>query len=343
MKEIMVPYMLLIWLLVKAGVIPWNLKTQFWSTAFGIFLAFMLFTGSRFWAPVDLTNSTTVRAPRSVLSPLLYQQVDQIFVTHNQKVATGDLIYTLRDDQTATDIDAIRARIVATRKEIKADEAEMNNRIVELDRLKKLGTYASEQARDQLRASIQANRAGIQARKANITDLEAQIKAARYLDEQKDVRAPFDGQVSVVNIANGTRVGNMHLFDTSRKFLEMRLPDQAFGHIEPGMFAEFFVTAYPGHVFRARVHSVRAGTGEADLRLRQGEESVRGFVGQNRSNHGRTVILDIVEPEGYEIPIGATGSAWISARKPSKWLGFIDIIGGATVRLSSIKAYFTGI
>jgi len=69
-------------------------------------------------------------------------------------------------------------------------------------------------------------------------------------------RAPFDGQLSITNIVSGTRLGNMHLYDTSKKFVEMRIADQTFRGIEVGQFAEFYVDAYPGEIFRGRVHSV---------------------------------------------------------------------------------------
>ncbi|MFQ2028438.1 hypothetical protein ACK333_06015 [Aeromonas veronii] len=35
MKEILLPYILIVWLLVKLNILPWNLKTGFWSTAIG--------------------------------------------------------------------------------------------------------------------------------------------------------------------------------------------------------------------------------------------------------------------------------------------------------------------
>ncbi|MCL1063788.1 hypothetical protein MK852_16880 [Shewanella benthica] len=43
------------------------------------------------------------------------------------------------------------------------------------------------------------------------------------------------------------------------------------------------------------------------------------------------------------LPIGATGSAWISADKPHRILGFLDIIGAATVRLVATKFYLNAI
>ncbi|ALP39853.1 HlyD family efflux transporter periplasmic adaptor subunit [Aeromonas schubertii] len=213
-------------------------------------------------------------------------------------------------------------------------------------RLTRLGDYASEQSRDQLASQIDADVAQYAASVAKVSALESRIQnltVERNLqarrDEEKVIRAPFDGQVSVVNIAAGSRTGNMHLYDTRHKFLEFRVPDQSVRSIEAGQFAEFYVDAYPGRIFRARVHSVRTGTGEAQQSAMQGDQHVRQHVANNASSHGRTVILEFSEPEGIALPIGTTGSAWISARKPHPLLGFIDIIGGATVRLKAMKSY----
>lgn len=342
MKEIMLPYILLIWLLVKTGVMPWNLKTQFWSVSIGALIATLLFAASRFWAPVDLTNATTVRAPQAVLSPAIQQQVDQIFVTHNQMVKKGDLIYSLVDTTTESEVQALDQKITALRATIKASEVAIENDKLELQRQQKLGKFTSQQMIDNLVAKISSAEATNERYEADIKELEARKISAEYQNNLKQIRAPFDGQISLVNIAEGTRIGNMHLYDTSKKFVEMRIPDQAYAGVEQGRFAEFYVDAYPGHIFRGRVHSVLTGTGEASISTLQGDQSVRRFVGANMSSHGRTVIIEFDEPEGYNIPIGATGSGWISNRKPTEMIGFIDIIGGATVRLNALKAYLTG-
>jgi hypothetical protein len=123
----------------------------------------------------------------------------------------------------------------------------------------------------------------------------------------------------------------------------MRIPDQTFRNIQEGQFAEFYVDAYPGEIFRGRVHSVTTGTGEAAVSVTSGTQSVRRHVGNNSGSHGRTVVIEFVEPEGYNVPIGSTGSGWISATKPHEKLGFMDIIGGATVRLKAYKAYFSAV
>lgn len=353
MKEILLPYILIVWLLVKLKVLPWNLKTGFWSTTIGALLALGLLTTSRHLAPVDFTDSATVKAPHAVLGPLLgtnqFHQIDVIHVTHNQQVKRGQPIYTLVNWESDGKTQALSYQITAQQAQVSAELSQQQaiaSRLTlnrkELVRLTRLGNYSSIQSRDQLQTEIDGDLAQLSASKAKVKAIEAQVlnletewALQERRNEEKVIRAPFDGQVSVVNLANGSRTGNMHLYDTSRKFLEFRIPDQSFRTIAPGQFAEFYVDAYPGRVFRARVHSVRTGTGEAQMNAMQGDQ----HVGNNMSSHGRTVVLDMLEPEGVVLPIGATGSAWISASKPHPLLGFIDIIGGATVRLKAMKSY----
>ncbi|MCM2678152.1 HlyD family secretion protein [Echinimonas agarilytica] len=343
MKEIMLPYILVVWLLVKLGVITWNLRNAVMSVGIGAFLAFLLFAGHRFWSPADLTDSATVKAPHAVLSPLVMQEVDQIYVDHNQFVEKGQLIYTLIDVDSNEEISSLEAQIDASHHEIEAFRISLNNDKRNLERLESLQDFAAQSSKDDLQASIQSGKAKIVAAQAKIESMQSQINSASWKNDRREVRAPFDGQLSVVNIANGTRIGNMHLYDTSRKFLEMRIADQAYGNIKPGQFAEFYVDAYPGQIIRGRVHSIRAGTGEAMVNPMNGDQHVRQHVGSNSSTHGRTVIIEFNDPEGMLIPIGATGSGWVSAEKPHPILGFIDIIGGATVRLKALKSYLSAL
>lgn len=343
MKEIMLPYILLCWVLVKTGFVQWTLRNATVMTGLGVFLAFMLFTAHRFWSPADLTDSTTVKAPHAVLSPLVGQEVEQVLVTHNQHVKQGDLIYVLKSEDTDSQVRGLQAQKLAAEAEIVALKHQIDNDKRTLARLEKLNDFAQEQQRDDARTRIESNNAKVAAVFAQIKSIEAQIATAEWQNERREIRAPFDGQVSIANIAEGTRVGNMHLYNTSKKFVEMRIADQTYANIQPGQFAEFYVDAYPGEIFRGRVHSLTAGTGEARVSVVNGSQHVRQHVGNNQGSHGRTVIIEFEEPEGYNVPIGATGSGWISASKPHAALGFMDIIGAATVRLKAYKAYLSAL
>lgn len=341
MKEIMLPYVLICWLLVKSGLVKWTLKNAVTMVGTGVFIAMALFTAHRFWSPADLTDSTTVKAPHAVLSPLFGQEVEQVFVTHNQQVKKGDLIYTLRTEDTESQMDSLNAQKAAHEAEILALTRQIANDRKNLNRLEKLQDFAQEYQRDELRTRIDASEAEIAKTNAQILNIEAQIATANWQNDRREIRAPYDGQLSITNITEGTRIGNMHLYETGKKFVEMRIADQTYSRIEKGQFAEFYVDAYPGEIFRGRVHSITTGTGEAQVSVLNGSQHVRQHVGNNMGTHGRTIIIEFEEPEGYTIPIGATGSGWVSAKKPHEALGFMDIIGGATVRLKSYKAYLS--
>lgn len=343
MKEIMLPYIFIIWVLVKIGVIKWTLRNAVIFVGIGAFMAFMLFTAHRFWSPADLTDSSTVKAPHAVLSPLVGEEVDEVFVVHNQHVKKGDLIYTLVSVDSSEKIQSLQAQLQAKKSEVIALQTQKANDQKNLIRLDKLNDYASQSSRDDLSASIDVTSANIKSKQAEIEKLQADINTAKWEDGRKAVTAPFDGQMSITTLADGTRVGNMHIYDTGKKFLEMRIPDQAYRYIKKGQLAEFYVDAYPGEIFRGRVHSLTAGTGEAMLNNRASEQHVRQHVGQNAGAHGRTVVIEFIEPEGYNIPIGATGSGWVSAEKPHELLGFMDIIGAATVRLKALKTYLSAL
>ncbi|TEW54831.1 biotin/lipoyl-binding protein [Psychromonas sp. RZ22] len=343
MKEIMLPYIFIIWLLVKMGIIQWTLRNAVIYVGLGAFISFMLFTAHRFWSPADLTDSSTVKAPHAVLSPLIGQEVLDVNVIHNQFVKKGDLLYSLVSVDSGEKVQAIKAQLIAKESEIKALQTQVSNDQRHLQRLAKLNDFASQSSRDDLLTDIDVTNAHIEMRKAEIDKLNSDINTAKWEDGRKEIRAPFDGQMSVTTLANGTRLGNMHIYNTNKKFVEMRIPDQAYRYIKKGQLSEFYVDAYPGEIFRGRVHSLTSGTGEAMLNNRASDQQVRQHVSQNSGTHGRTVIIEFEEPEGYNVPIGATGSAWISAEKPHPILGFMDIIGAATVRLKALKAYMSAL
>lgn len=339
MKEIMLPYVFIVWLLVKTGVMKWTLRNAFISISLGLFLCFLLFSAHRFWSPADLTDSTTVKAPHAVLSPLIGQQIKEIYVVHNQKVNQGDLIYTLETEDGEEDIKSLRSNALATKHRITSIKEQ--NRIDEINyqRLINLNEFGIERERDEYHAKIQRGTAELMAAKADLDSVKAAIRKSTWLLDRKEVRAPFDGVVGIVNISEGSRLGNIHLFDTSKKFVEMRISDQTYRNIKQGQFAEFFVNSHPGEIFRGRVNSITVNTGEATISPVGSPQMVRQHVGNNMGSHGRTIVIEFNEPEGYSIPLGATGSAWVSASKPSTKVGFIDIIGGATIRLKSLEAY----
>ena len=119
MKEMMIPYILIVWSLFATGALKKSIKNYTWAAIGGVVILAVLAVISRLWAPVDLTNSTTVKAPHAVMSPIFGQQIDQVLVEHNQMVKEGDVIYTLVDIDSAADKAKIESSIVQKEEEIK--------------------------------------------------------------------------------------------------------------------------------------------------------------------------------------------------------------------------------
>ncbi|MEG3219654.1 efflux RND transporter periplasmic adaptor subunit [Vibrio gigantis] len=339
MKEIMVPYLLLVWLLFKFKILKRTPRNYFATTFVGLILMMGLFFGHRFYSPADLTNSTTVKAPHAVLSPALGQHIDTIFIDHNQEVKKGDVLYLLKDDKISASINQVNAGKVELLRTIEAKEVALSQAIRNHSRNIGMKEHVSPKEKELSSDHIEMLQAELKVLEAKQAGLNAQMANLEFELSRLTVTAPFDGMVTHIYIADGSRVGALHLWDTNKKFVEMRIPDQAYKNIEPGQFAEFYVDALPGEIFRARVHSVVKATGEAQGGLLPTEQFVSRHIQRGAAPVGRTVILEMDQPTMDIMPIGATGSAWISANKPHELMGFLDIIGGATVRLTSAKSF----
>ncbi len=343
MKEIMLPYILVVWLLFKFNVLKRTPKNYFISVLVGVLLLISLFVGHRLYSPIDLTNSTTVKAPHAVLSPALGQHIDKIHVDHNSDVKKGEVLYTLKDDLIAASVSEVNSALVEIEKTIEAQEVKIAQAKRDLDRNQDLEQHVSVKELEESQDNVEFFIAELNVLFAKKQGLLAKRKSLEFDLDRLTVRAPFDGMITHVFIADGSRVGSLHVWDTSKKFVEMRIPDQAFSNIKKGQFSEFYIDTFPGQIFRSRVHSKVKATGEAQGNLLPQEQRVSAHIQRGSAPIGRTVILEIDQKTMEQVPIGATGSAWISASKPYPILGFIDIIGGATLRLASVKSYFLAI
>lgn len=330
MKLVLVPYILVCWLLIKFGVVKRSLGNFVAMGIGALFLMFMVLIMSRYLAFIDLTGSSTVKAPHIVLNSPAGGEIDRIFVTHNQKVKAGDPIYSFKTDRYAIQMQAKQAEI----SRLKSQLAKLDNDFKRLQSLR--GDVVSQTEFDAKQAEVQNQRELVIKAEQDMADLQWKIDHAL-------VKAPVDGQMAVVFLSEGQYFGEsrpaaLHMF-TRQKFMEVRIPDQVYAYIKPRAFAEFYVDAYPGKIFRARVHSVTESTGESQGSLLATPQSVAQHIVKNSRDVGRTVILEFEEPEGVNIPVGATGEAWIAAEKPTQSLAFFDLVAGSLLRLHAAQSY----
>ncbi len=330
MKLTLVPYLLICWLLIKFGIVK---KTTGNFVAMGlgaVFVLFMLLTFTRFYAFIDLTATTTVKAPHIVLNTPAGGEIEKIFVTHNQKLKAGDPVYSFK-----TDLYAIQ---MASKK---AEKARLQTQLGKLEKdLKRLSSLRGEVIPQ---AEYDAKVAEVETQRDLVVKAEQDMADLQWKIDKALVVAPVDGQVAVQFSSEGQYFGEqrpaaIHMF-TTKKFIELRIPDQVYEYIKPHAFSEFYVDAYPGKIFRARVHSITESTGEAQGALFGTPQSVTQTVVKGSTDIGRTVILEFDDPEGVHIPIGSTGKAWIAAEKPIHLLGFLDLVIGSLLRFAATEAY----
>ncbi len=330
MKLILVPYVLICWLLLKFGVVKRTLGNYVAMGCGGVFLVFMLLVFTRYFAFVDLTTTTTVKAPHVVLNTPAGGEIDKIFVTHNQKLKAGDPVYSFKTDRYAIQMafkNAERARVQTQLTKLEQD-------------LRRLGPLRGEVVPQ---AEYDAKVAEVQNQRDLLVKAQEDIADLQWKIDRAVVVAPVDGQVTVQYSSEGqyfneTRPSSILMF-TNKKFIELRIPDQVYDYIKPKAFAEFYVDAYPGKIFRARVHSITQSTGEAQGSLLPTGQDVTSHLRNNSTGAGRTVILEFEDPPGINIPIGATGKAWIAAEKPYHILGFLDAVAGALLRFGACESY----
>lgn len=330
MKIILGIYFFVCWLLVKFGVIKKTLGNFVAMGCGGIFLVFMVLVFTRYLAFIDLTATTTVKAPHIVLNTPAGGEIEKIYVTHNQSLKAGEPVYRIKTDRYLIQMAAKKAE----KSRLKTQLGKLENDLKRLGTLR--GDVVSEAEYDAKVAEVATQRDLVIKADQDIDDLQWKIDRALVV-------APVDGRVAVQYSSEGQYFGEsrpsaIHMF-TTRKFIELRIPDQVYEYIKPKAFAEFYVDAYPGKIFRARVHSITESTGEAQGSLFATPQSVTQHVVRNSNEAGRTVILEFDEPEGIHIPVGATGKAWIAAEKPIHFLGFLDAVIGVLLRFAAAEAY----
>lgn len=184
--------------------------------------------------------------------------------------------------------------------------------------------------------------------KTKLTDWEKakqQLAQAQWDLDSTKVHAPSDGFVTNFILREGQRVSMMPRLNmyTNEKYVLMRVNHQAIRNIKPGQAAEFASAVYPGKIFTAEVEGIVEATGESQGNLMGMDDSVRMTTGKNLQNKHHFVRLKIEEPEGYDIPVGSVGLAWVSGEKPISFMSFLDVIRGIIIRMKSQLYFFYSI
>lgn len=182
---------------------------------------------------------------------------------------------------------------------------------------------------------------GVKAKESELASAKESVAQAQWNLDNTKVYAPADGYVTNFILREGQYIGavpRMQMY-TNEKYVLMRVNHQAIRNVTVGRPAEFSSAVYPGKVFVAEVEGIVEATGEAQGNLLGRETNVRQTTGLNVNNKHHFVRLKLEEGEGYDIPVGSVGLAWISGEKPVGFMAFLDVIRGIIIRMKS-QIYF---
>lgn len=182
----------------------------------------------------------------------------------------------------------------------------------------------------------------IDSKKSDRDTARQNLKQAQWNLDNTKIYAPTDGYVTNFIMREGQYVGvapRIQMY-TNEKYVLMRVNHQAIRNVKVGQLAEFTSPVYPGKIFGAEVEGIIEATGEAQGNLFGREDNVRQTTGANVQNKHHFVRLKVTEHQGYDIPVGSVGLAWVSGEKPFAFMNFLDVIRGIIIRMKSQIYYF---
>jgi membrane fusion protein, multidrug efflux system len=239
------------------------------------------------------TDDAYVRANTVGMAPHVSGPIVELPVVDNQHVRAGQLLFVVdpRPYQAAYDnavakLELTQLQIKALRDSISSAHAQQEQHAAGaayakqyLQRIEPLLSKHFVTANDvfDARSRYEAEQAGVSSAGAEVSkaqndlgqlgNVNARLKAAEAdaynaklnLDYCR-VAAPFDGYVTNLNIAVGQYANEgrdvLSLVDNRAWYVIANFRENFLGHIRPGMTAQVFLLAYPGHLFRGHVQGV---------------------------------------------------------------------------------------
>ncbi|MCG9626868.1 biotin/lipoyl-binding protein [Vibrio mediterranei] len=281
---------------------------------------------------VEISKSSYLSAQKSVETTASQLRSAQVDYTLQRKMLKRfqEQNAVVSNTITESDIDKQISIVEVAKHKVKTTEAQLDKRRVDANKAL---------------LSISKYEFAVDSRRNDLRNATESVERAQWDLDSTKVYAPTDGFVTNFILREGqllSRVPRLQMY-TNEKYVLMRVNHQAIRNIKAGQPAEFSTSVYPGHVFAAEVEGIVEATGESQGTLLAIDQSVRTTTGKNLNNKHHFVRLKIQETEGYDIPVGAVGLAWVSGEKPIGFLAFLDVIRGIILRMKSQLYFFYSI
>jgi len=249
------------------------------------------------------TDDAYVRADTIGVASQVNGRIVSLRVHDNQAVKQGDVLFEIDPEpyqhaleRARAALDSLEKQIGLSQRDVRAQqlaaaaaranidraEAQANQASDTLSRIEPLlaKEYVTAEQVDQARtakrsaeAALQVARrdaeraaaavSGVDALVARLGELRAAVATAKYDLEQTVVRAPFDGRVIDLDIAQGEYAATgrrlFTLIDARNWYVIANFRETALKTIRPGMAAEVYLMSDPSHRFAGTVHSIGFG------------------------------------------------------------------------------------
>jgi multidrug efflux system membrane fusion protein len=191
--------------------------------------------------PRSLSGVGTIEAVRQVMvSPEVGGRVTALHFQPGSKVAAGTPLLQLNDAPERGELQRLRAQA-------------------------KLASINLERSRQLLKLAV--SQSELDAQQAALDEVKASIATTEALIQQKQVRAPFAGQLGVRQAHLGQYLNPgapiVTLTDLSALLVNIELPEQSRAKLSVGQPVNFTVDAHPGRVFAAEVIAIEPQIGPA--------------------------------------------------------------------------------
>lgn len=226
-------YLVLLFALVKLGIVRFNLFWKCSPALVLVLLLFGLFIPMGWGAP---EGKALVIRPSVPIVADVAGEVLEVPVIPNRAIKSGDVLFRIDPVPYQAQVDALAAQL-------KFEELRLSQ-MTELER-------------------TQAGRAfDVQQREAAVEQLKAQVEGARWNLEKTVVRAPADGYVTNLALRKGARVANLPLapvmafIDTSDTLVGIEVAQNDGRYIQPDQPVEIAFKFLPGQIHTGKVVTV---------------------------------------------------------------------------------------
>src|SRR6476661_1621155 len=230
-------YLVILFILVKTKIVPFNLFWKCSPLIVLLLLMFGLFIPMGWGAPQG--PSVVVRNSVQIV-PNVAGEVTEVPVEPNKPLTAGAVLFKIDPVPYQAQVDSIGAQL-------KFEELRLSQMT-------------------QLKLNDAGRAFDVEERQADVDKLKGQLLGAKWNLDQTVVRAPADGYVTNVGLMKGARVASLPLspvmafIDTSETVVGVEIPQIYTRYIEPGQEVEVTFKLFPGQVFNGKVDTVLQAT-----------------------------------------------------------------------------------